>query len=270
MRRTWFVVIVSLVVVVAIVLVARFDEDHDATGKGYDIKCTQPNEPSSATTSLTCVANPEKNTDQSKGNPPQWHKLVAWPEGITAWLLLITLGAIIWQAWETRKAARAALLNAQAVINTERAWLVVNIKKDNPIPFPAENFINVLNNLGHTPAIVRSIHIQWEFSSFPDGLPVPPVYKAMVNIPEHMFVVGPDDLRIGIPMDPQKITFRESKRERDEPEFLVWYGRIVYEDVFGANGAATPKLHETRWCYAWIEGEKRFAPCGPEEYNRKT
>jgi hypothetical protein len=37
-----------------------------------------------------------------------WHKLVTWPEGITAWLVMLTFGAIVWQAWETRKAAEAA------------------------------------------------------------------------------------------------------------------------------------------------------------------
>lgn len=37
-----------------------------------------------------------------------WHKFIAWPEGITAWLVVLTLGAIVWQAWETRKAAEVA------------------------------------------------------------------------------------------------------------------------------------------------------------------
>jgi hypothetical protein len=178
---------------------------------------------------------------------------------MTVWVVILTFAVIGWQADETRKAAKAALLNAQAVINTERAWLVVKIEKDpKSPPFPTENFINVLNNLGHTPAIVRSIHIRHDYSSVPDSLPVPPAYKEreMVSIPENMFVVGKDDLRIGIPMDPKKMMFLRSRcaRGEDAPEFLVWYGRIIYEDVFGAQGATTPKLHETRWCYAWIAG----------------
>jgi hypothetical protein len=47
--------------------------------------------------------------EQPRENKPQgWHKLVTWPEGITAWAIMFTLGAIIWQAWETRVAAIAA------------------------------------------------------------------------------------------------------------------------------------------------------------------
>jgi hypothetical protein len=38
---------------------------------------------------------------------PWWYVLIAWPEGITTWAILFTLGAIIWQAVETRKAAEA-------------------------------------------------------------------------------------------------------------------------------------------------------------------
>ncbi len=40
---------------------------------------------------------------------PWWYVLGAWPEGIAAWGLLLTLGAIAWQSWETRKAAEASV-----------------------------------------------------------------------------------------------------------------------------------------------------------------
>lgn len=169
--------------------------------------------------------------------------------------------------------AEAALLNARAVINAERAWLIVKIQKDsNSPPFPIENFINILTNEGRTPAVLKSIHIHYDFVGLPDNLPVPPVYKRLINMPENTFVVGQNELRIGIGMDPKKLIFMRSKGPQVENalEFLVWYGRIIYEDVFGAQGASPREPHETRWCYAWSVGDKRFVCCGPEEYNRHT
>jgi hypothetical protein len=210
----------------------------------------------------------------------------AWYSKPEWWLLILgipTLGVLIWQSFLTKRSARAAesaaeaaLLNAQAVINAERAWIVVKIQKDpNSPPFPIENFMNVLTNEGRTPAVLRSIHIQHTFVSLPDDLPVPPIYgpRWLVSIPERTFVVGQNDLRIGIGLDPQKAIFLHQRKPTpadDAQEFLVWFGRIIYEDVFGAQGAATGELHETRWCYAWIAGEKRFVPCGPAEYSRNT
>ena len=99
--------LVALCVIVAIVLMARFDKNYDAPSKGYDAECVQASELPSAPASLACKINPIQDADQGKSSAPWWHKLMTWPEGITAWLLLLTLGAIIWQAWETRKAAAA-------------------------------------------------------------------------------------------------------------------------------------------------------------------
>jgi hypothetical protein len=38
-----------------------------------------------------------------------WHILLAWPTGITAWAVILTLFAISWQSAETRKAAESAM-----------------------------------------------------------------------------------------------------------------------------------------------------------------
>lgn len=49
------------------------------------------------------------SSNDVKSEPPCWHKLLSWPEGITAWAILLTLGAIIWQAWETRRSVQVGL-----------------------------------------------------------------------------------------------------------------------------------------------------------------
>jgi len=94
--------------VVAGVLVAVYYQRRNAVSEGFEINCTQDSSPSSTSTSLTCKIDPALDADHSKHKAPWWNVLLAWPEGITAWLLMLTLGAIVWQAWETRKAAESA------------------------------------------------------------------------------------------------------------------------------------------------------------------
>ncbi|MGA2904281.1 MAG: hypothetical protein ABSD98_10645 [Candidatus Korobacteraceae bacterium] len=266
-----FIVVLGLAV-----YIARQDE---SSANNSAAPATAPNK--QAVAAEPDENHPQQNIGNTERNTPGWYGFFRWPNGTTTWAIILTLLAIAEQTRETAKAAKAtrdsiphqrdaaeaALLNAKAVINAERAWLTVKIQKDpNSPPFPIENFINVLNNRGRTPAVVISIHIQYEFVSTPDLMPVPPVYKWQVSTPERMFVVGESDLPIGVGLDPKKQIFVQSVAGK----FLVWYGRIIYEDVFGEQAVTRRQPHETRWCYAWIAGEKRFAICGPEEYNRNT
>jgi hypothetical protein len=83
--------------------------------------------------------------EEPRENKPQgWHKLITWPEGITAWALIATLIVFCIQANLMRvhakefkqlaKAAadnaKAAKLSAQAVINAERALLLFVVEKE--------------------------------------------------------------------------------------------------------------------------------------------
>jgi hypothetical protein len=259
-----------LVLIVAVLCMSDYAERRKAENQEY----AQASSPES-TVSPSDTDKGTKKTNKPK-YPPSWIDTFAWPEGAAAWGLFLTLLVIAWQSAETGDAAKAALLNAQAVINAERAWLVVKIQKSpNPARFPAENYINVLTNEGRTPAMLISIHIENTFIGFPDDLPVPPVYgpRWLVSIPEKTFVVGQNDLPIGPSLDLKKaIVMHRPKPPQIEnsQEFFVWYGRVAYEDVFGAQGTTSKELHETRWCYAWVEREERFVVCGPEEYNRHT
>lgn len=108
-------------VIVAAILVAVYYQQRNTVGEGYDIKCVQNSQPSSATNSLTCAVHPSQNTEQGKSSPHWWNVLLAWPEGITAWLLLCTLGAILWQSFATAESAKAALLQIQMMRDKERA-----------------------------------------------------------------------------------------------------------------------------------------------------
>jgi hypothetical protein len=117
------------VLIVAVILMAVYYQQRDAVSEGYDIKCVQDGQPSSTAGSLACKIRSGKDAEQSKPSPPWWNVLLAWPEGITAWLLLLTLGAIVWQAWETRKAAQAALSQIELAKNKERARIQLEPKR---------------------------------------------------------------------------------------------------------------------------------------------
>jgi hypothetical protein len=136
-------ILAGVVLIVAGIVVAVYYQQRNAIGQGYDIKCIQDRQPTSAATSLICVIRSKQNTEQGHASSRWWNVLLAWPEGITAWLLMLTLGAIVWQAWETRKAAAAAADSANAaygsvtfaeaqlrlMIDKERARLDLNVER---------------------------------------------------------------------------------------------------------------------------------------------
>ena len=92
------------------------------------------------------------NNAEDACSPPVWARYFTWPEGAGAWAVILTLIAIAWQSIETRDAAKGAFLNAQAVINAERPWIVVIVE---PVVGPMGGFNVNIKNKGRTPAIIR-------------------------------------------------------------------------------------------------------------------
>jgi hypothetical protein len=95
MLRRLIIVGGAVLVVVAVVLVVRYDQIHHTEGKGYDIKCTQSSDPSATMGSLICTADHSQKAKSGESDSPWWHVFFTWPEGITALLITLTLGAII-------------------------------------------------------------------------------------------------------------------------------------------------------------------------------
>lgn len=113
------------VLLVATIAVAVYYQQSHAISEGYDIKCTQPSAPASAPHELACKVQPGQDAEQGHPSRYWWYVLLAWPEGITAWLLLLTLGAIVWQAWETRKSAESAEKQITLQSAALRQWVNV-------------------------------------------------------------------------------------------------------------------------------------------------
>jgi hypothetical protein len=61
-----------------------------------------------------------------RDRPQGWRKFATWPEGITAWLVMLTFGAIVWQAWETRKAAEAARDGIRLQATAYSQWVALS------------------------------------------------------------------------------------------------------------------------------------------------
>ncbi len=89
------------------------------------------------------------NTDKPC-EPPIWAKYVTFPEGVGAWAVIITLFVIAWQSIETRTAAQAAALSAQAQMDADRAWITSNA---------IGNPIQPLNTPNYTPGVVYRIEV---------------------------------------------------------------------------------------------------------------
>jgi hypothetical protein len=88
---------------------------------------------------------------------------------------------------ETKKAADAAGLNAQAVINSERPWLVISVEGQE-----ARRFAFRAKNVGRTPARLVSIH--GDVVPVENGRPLPenPEYGAPRSLSLHPRLLAPD------------------------------------------------------------------------------
>ena len=205
---------------------------------------------------------PAKSDDE----PFRWHTAIKRPEWWAIGIAIGTLGLIYWQARETRRAAiatrdaaEAALLNAEALVNSERAWLVAVIRRNDKSGL----FFIKIRNRGKTPARIIRLDSKAEFvPDDPENLIIPEDYQCPAILPNTTFIVDGFTIRPGI-MPKAFIEQRGKASALDSArEFLVIYGRIVYEDVFPISGKPP---NETRWCYVYLPAENRFMG-GPERY----
>ena len=195
----------------------------------------------------------DNHSKSPNSDPPCWHKLLLWPEGITAWAIIATLFVIGWQAWETRRsadatnnAAQAALLNTQISIRSARAWIVIKVESagKNKFHFKAVN-------VGGTPANIISIR------GFPRVVRLNRVEPPLDN-KEGESLLGTPPCLLPATADCTALFCNiEELRGTDSVEdflrylasglFEIWfYGRVVYFDVL-ETAPQTP--HQTDWFF---------------------
>jgi hypothetical protein len=247
--------------------------------------CSRPN-----TTGSTNQTN-DKPTQNRREDPNWW---VAVFTGLLAVIAFIQAG-FFWRqlrmmrigladnkaasdaARDAAKAAQdgaeAALLNAKAIINTERPWLVIGVKQINNTDTGAlALFVFTCLNQGNTPAQIKQIDANYRIVTDPFDLPVP-MTEGDVNprtLPQRTFIVHKDSFTIRPEINPESILFDHRNGVKQAPgEFLMFFGRIKYHDVFQSWGPGR-KAHETRWCYWYNETDGTLIPAGPDEYNKHT
>jgi hypothetical protein len=258
------------------------------TGQGVspDNPTSKQNPPiQQQTVTVNCTSGHD-NHEKSAVSPEPRHDYAAWGFWFNLCLTPITLlvaGAAVWQAI-------AAKLSADAVMRSERAWLLLNgedIGKpvlipydslDNPPRLPAYCMVS-LRNCGKTPAFA----IDWEFELLigpsqeaPPSLEIyekePPAERPMP------FPVGP-----GWPGHAEArlkpgwfISSAELNEIKTGGKFLWLCGVARYEDVFKRARILKRKAerHETLVCLRyetrtnapdgyWVLG-------GPRKYNNAT
>jgi hypothetical protein len=244
---------------------------------------------------------PPKANDESF----HWSKALSKPDW---WLFLATvatLGVISYQTMQTKRAADAAknsadaaLLNARAVINAERAWISVTPHKETPkfyavrdknSPIP-ENLVEVLPiahlfagkllNVGKTPAKIEGAAVRYVRTPIhPSKWDANPDYGDIAK--GVRFAFPDEDDSISAELYPTAtLTQAQIDAVQDRKEFLFAFGIVQYRDVYDT-------LHETRFGYVYepqdshlvmkdgvIEtirtGEARFRLGGPAKYNEHT
>jgi hypothetical protein len=120
---------------------------------------------------------------------PHWYGRFERPDRLLVLVGLITCVVVMWQAWETRKSAQATEISAKAaersiecMIDSERAWVLVQIgqlPEFTPIPSQVQILWlqPILTNHGKTPARVTKISVRQDQVPNINALPSEPEYQ---------------------------------------------------------------------------------------------
>jgi hypothetical protein len=196
------------------------------------------------------------------------------PEYLAAWILVVAAGIGLYATFRTldmlesqtksiKDSAEAALLNAQAVINTERPWMVVTWRSDDKNPELARFGCR---NWGNTPAKIVAVSAEPVFVDDLDSFSLEPA--GTETLPDLNLIGARDSFPI-TGLNPESY-IRGHKKEfevGDSRKFLIYYGKVVYRDVLYPD-ASDNGLHETHWCFVYQpSGKKRFVRTGPSKYN---
>ena len=214
-----------------------------------------------------------------------WHDRVLWAacvvlavEGLAAiWLALSALRKIERQtlcaegaAAAAAAGAQAALLNAQAIIDSERPWLLIAVEPSQRVE---NSFTVVATNRGRTPAMIVATAERIKIVIDETHLPA---------IPEHGEPGAPRVPLILLPGEstPIKSFCREEgkgiceteerfKRVANWEEKAFIYGKIVYRDLIAPGDRQS---YETAWCCWYIHGRNKsgLVLAGPPSYNSHT
>ncbi len=202
------------------------------------------------------VQNPEHSTPAETPKPkaPEENAAAEWT---LVFVGIFTAAIIAWQAWETRRSVNAMQEQSRHIVNTERAWALVEIGEI-PEWSPEPNRVEFLwirptiKNCGNTMARIKTIRAVVRL--VPDGERLP-------QIPEYPLGQGMDLKGINlilipnIPIQPIKlgISAEEFIEVRRSEKFLYIHGFIEYSDIM------SPTERRTAFCFYYAV-QSGFSP----------
>jgi len=167
----------------------------------------------------------------------------------------VQTAAIIAQA---TKQAEAAVLNAQAVINSERPWIVISVESEEP-----NQFIFRATNVGRTPANIKAIWSSPVRLNRGEGLELSKEYYN----DDGLFTYPP---RLLPPTESCMVGQCNIAELRGKDTVEAWmtnlngsfssvyfYGKVMYSDVLGIAHISQPV---TRWFYWYTSRRNGFIP----------
>ena len=225
------------------------------------------------------VPNDQARSQLGKDKPakaPAWYASVEWANWALVLIGAVTACAVWWQAKKTAEAtqamrdavplqkssADAALLNAQAVINSDRPWVVIFADPDS-----FGNYGFYAGNLGNTPADIISYAVGFRCVNKIVELPDVPEYWdeqiPMVKILVPGRGKGGQTLDLLVPEMFADFADKCDKSRTDRtlktpPKVCVFYFRVLYSNVLSRINPSVSN-HETRMCFCWTPsnaGEK--------------
>jgi hypothetical protein len=280
------VLIPALVLVAAILQASPPDrsKQQKPSNEKQNLAKTPPPSPSvAAVNNQDCPCKEVRSTNTQPQETPEksmWGDIPTWllvvVGGVAAWIALRTLRDIKIQTQNAGIAARAAETSANAIIRSERPWLLISHVRVEQIVWNSQRVQGayfVIQNYGKSPAWVVNMGGTFETLNNLGELPSEPVYKHSANEEKRGIVIvpssgGDDRTESHIFKFPHNsLTTDAGFQEVVNQKQNVWciYGFVSYRDVFDMGN-----IHETRFCHKLDDWPRfRAVDAGPN-YNRQT
>lgn len=165
--------------------------------------------------------------------------------------------------------AKAALLHAQAIIGSERPWVLITIVPSRSIE---NGFTVIATNRGRGPAQVVAAVEETIIAVDETHLPELPEYRQPESeSPFVSIILLPGEfmnIKSFCRDDVKTVCGSEDALKRIEnwEERVFLYGKVVYRDL---SAPASLPPHETGWCCRYIHGRQKsgLVMAGSQEYN---
>jgi hypothetical protein len=206
-------------------------------------------------------------------HPPPWYESPEWVLVVVGCVTFVIIG---WQSFETRRAATAAKLSADAFINSERGWVFlddlpeIDLQPQQPGTPGVYAMPIAFRNAGQTVCRIRElstrVHTVQAISDLP---PVPQYLSTSRDID---YLLAPGEMRMGIEvLCEEELSAGVIQELRIRKRYLCFYVRVKYLDA--ADKERVFQQYYILYCpYGLtLAGEKEeFRIGGPRAYNSST